>query len=363
MIKRYEEELTRYLGEANRAYDARHWQRAEEFLFLGADRLEALLREGPEDFASARAAQLGEVLDFIEHVRAHRKGEPAVGVAASAAEQLFAVEDRPAITLDDVAGLTELKALIQLRLVEPLRSPAITRKHGIRSGGAVLLYGPPGTGKTLIARALAGTIQAAFIAVKSSDLLDSLYGSTEKRIAALFRQARQYPLAIVFLDELDAIGGNRDHADPHLRRFLNQLLTELDGFAGKAEHVLVLGATNKPWLLDPALLRPGRMDECLYVPLPDEESRQALWRLGLRNRIVQGPIDHAVLSQASAGLSGAEIQRICERASEQACQTELRTGRETGVTEDGLLALIPAQAGNLHQSEIAELERFARKVA
>jgi SpoVK/Ycf46/Vps4 family AAA+-type ATPase len=363
MIKRYEEELTRYLGEANRAYDAGQGQRAEEFLLLGADRLEALLREGPEDFASARAVQLGEVLDFIEHLRTQRKAEPRLGAAAGAAAQLFLVEDKPAITLDDVAGLTELKALIQLRLVEPLRAPEITRKHGIRAGGGVLLYGPPGTGKTLIARALAGTIQAAFIAVKSSDLLDSLYGSTEKRIAALFRQARQYPLAIVFLDELDAIGGNRDQADPHQRRFLNQLLTELDGFAGKAEHVLVLGATNRPWLLDPALLRPGRMDECLYVPLPDEESRQELWRLGLRGRVVDGPIDALLLSQESAGLSGAEIRRICERASEQACRTELRTGQETGVTQAGLLALIPAGAARLHQSEIVELERFAQRVA
>jgi len=363
VIKRYEEELTRYLGEANRAYDARQWKRAEEFLFLSGERLEALIREGPGEFAAARAAQLGEVLDFIEHVRAQRAGEPTLGAAAGAAEKLFQVEAKPAVTLDDVAGLTELKALIQLRLVEPLRSPEITRKHGIRAGGGVLLYGPPGTGKTLIARAIAGTIQAAFISVKSSDLLDSLYGSTEKRIAALFRQAREYPLAVVFLDELDALGGNRDQADPHQRRFLNQLLTELDGFAGKAEHVLVMGATNKPWLLDPALLRPGRMDECLYIPLPDAESRQELWRMGLRGRVVEGLIDAAVLSEASAGLSGAEIQRICERASEQACQAELRTGQATGVTQAGLQALIPAEAMQLHQSEIAELERFARRVA
>lgn len=362
MIKRYEEELTRYLGEANRAYDARQWKRAEEFLFLGGDRLESLIREGPGDFAPARAAQLGEVLDFIEHVRGQRTGEPKLGAGSESAEKLFRVEEKPAITLDDVAGMSELKALIQLRLIEPLRSPEITRKHGIRTGGGVLLYGPPGTGKTLIARAIAGTIQAAFIAVKSSDLLDSLYGSTEKRIAALFRQAREYPLAIVFLDEIDAIGGNRDQADPHLRRFLNQLLTELDGFAGKAEHVLVMGATNKPWLLDPALLRPGRMDECLHIALPDDDSRRELWKLGLRARIVWGPIDEAALSAASAGLSGAEIQRICERASEQACQSELRTGQETGVTQDKLLALIPADAAHLHDSEVAELNRFARRV-
>jgi len=362
MIKHYEEDLTRYLGEANRAYDARQWKRAEEFLLLGGDRLETLIQEGPADFVPVRTVQLGEVLDFIQHVRRQRAGEPQLGAAAAPAEQPFRVEKRPAVTLADVAGMSELKALIQLRLVEPLRSPAITRKHRIRTGGGVLLYGPPGTGKTLMARAIAGTIQAAFIAVKASDLLDSLYGATEKRIAALFRQAREYPLAVVFLDELDALGSNRDQADPHLRRFLNQLLTELDGFAGKAEHVLFLGATNKPWLLDPALLRPGRIDECLYVALPDEESRRELWQLGLRGRLTTGTMDPAVLSAVSAGLSGAEIQRICERASEQACQTELRTGQETGVTQTDLLALVPTNAATLHQRELVELEQFARRV-
>jgi len=372
MIRHYEEELSRYLAEADRAFSQRQWIRAEEFLLLGGERLESLIREGPAEFRPARAAQLGEVLDLVEETRDRRtvpntpqeaKAEKAAASlrAGGTVETVFAVEARPSVTLDDVAGMAPLKALVRLRLIEPFRSPAITRKHGIRPGGGFLLYGPPGTGKTLIARAIAGTIEAAFLSVKASDLLDSLYGSTEKRIAALFRQARALPLAIVFLDELDAIGGDRDRADPHLRRFLTQLLTELDGFSGRAENVFVIGATNRPWLLDPALLRPGRMDECLYVGLPDQASREALWARGVRGRAVAGPIDAAALAHSSAGLSGAEIQRVCERASEDACQAELQTGRETGVSQAALLALIPPDAGEKHRAEVEQLERFSNR--
>ena len=245
----------KFLDAAQTAYSRRELNRAEEYLFLAADRIEQLLPLSPAGLIGARLKAVEEIGDFIEQIQGEKfkdcklAVEPGSQASGKPTERaLFSVEEKPAIKLADVAGMSTLKELIRTKLIYPLRDPETTKKYGVKRGAGILLYGPPGTGKSMIARAIAGEFDAAFISIKASDVLDCLYGQTEKNIAALFAQAKKYPAAVIFLDELDGLGADRDASDSHMRRFINQLLIELQGFSDGLENIIVLGATNKPWL-------------------------------------------------------------------------------------------------------------------
>lgn len=367
-------ESEKYLDEAHDAYANRDLPKAEHYLFLAADRMERLLPVSPPELVEARLKAVEEIGDFIEQIRGEIKnGAPIVQIdhetPADSKKQatrpgserpLFSVEEKPAIKLDDVAGMDSLKELIRTKLIYPARDPETTRRYGVKRGAGILLYGPPGTGKSMIARAIAGEFDAAFISIKASDVLDCLYGQTEKNIAALFTQARKYPSAVVFIDELDGLGADRDNSDSHMRRFINQLLVELQGFSGNLDNLIVMGATNKPWLLDKALIRSGRLDEMFYVPLPDEATRREIWRLNLENKIKDGTVDIDALTGVSEGLSGADIARVCAKANTEAYRKAVQTREEVPITQADLLRFFPREPAQLHRAELAQLESFGR---
>src|SRR5690606_28653953 len=160
----------------------------------------------------------------------------------------------------------------------PLRSPESFRRLGIRPAKGFLLFGPPGTGKTLIAKAVAREAEANFVSTKSSDLLSKWYGESEKQVSRLFQRARQVAPTVIFIDEIDALAPSRGGGlgEPAVtERVVNTILAEMDGLE-ELQGVVVIGATNRPTLLDPALLRPGRFDELVYVPVPEESGRRKI---------------------------------------------------------------------------------------
>jgi len=220
------------------------------------------------------------------------------------------------ITFDDIAGLVEVKQTLMQRLVFPLRYPEKIKKYRISTGGGMLLFGPSGTGKTLLARAIAGETGLPFFVIKSSEILSMYYGQSEKQLADLFAEAKRQPQgAVVFLDEIDAIGAKRsDGMNEASRRLINQLLQELDGVEGKNEKMIFIAATNEPWLLDEALLRPPRFVETCFVPLPDESARLELFQLALSGCPVAKDVLPEELIRQSDGFSGADIVNLCERA-------------------------------------------------
>ena len=234
--------------------------------------------------------------------------------------------ERPGITLADVGGMQEVKARLDAAFLAPLRNPELRRAYGKSLKGGILLYGPPGCGKTFVGRALAGELGAGFVNVGISDVLDMYTGRSERNITEVFEFARSHAPTVVFLDELDAIGAKR--ATMHnsgMRTVVNQLLMEMDGVEADNEGVFVVGATNQPWDVDPALRRPGRLDRTLFVSPPDEEARAAIFRHHLADRPVEG-IDVAWLARKSAGLSGADIAHVCETATEFALMEGARSG-------------------------------------
>lgn len=242
-----------------------------------------------------------------------------------AADGLYDVE-QVGLKLADVGGMLEVKARLEAAVLAPLRNPELVKLYGKSLSGGLLLYGPPGCGKTFIARALAGEIDAKFIAVSLADVLDMYIGRSERNIHELFEIARANSPCVIFLDEVDALGQKRSQMrNSATRGTVNQLLTEMDGVSAANDGVYVLGATNQPWDVDVALRRPGRFDRMLLVLPPDEPAREAILRYHLKHRPVAN-IDTAKIARQTDGYSGADLAYICEGAAERALLDSAHTG-------------------------------------
>ena len=260
----------------------------------------------------------------------------------------FEVIDRPPIRYSDVGGLSkqirELRDVVEL----PLTQPEVFKEIGIEPPKGVLLYGPPGTGKTLLAKAVAGESKATFIHVVGSELVQKYIGEGAKLVRDVFKMAREKAPAIIFIDEIDAVAGRRTDtnsgADREVQRTLIQLLAEMDGFK-PLEGVAIIGATNRIDILDPAILRPGRFDRLIYVPLHDKEARKDIFKVHLR-KIRKGRIDIEKLARLTAGFSGADIKAVITEAGLRA----VNEGRKK-IMMDDLLWAIKHISGDVRREE------------
>jgi len=225
-------------------------------------------------------------------------------------------EDRPKVTFADVAGADEAKADLS-EVVDILSRPHKYLELGARLPRGVLLVGPPGTGKTLLARAVAGEAGVPFFSISGSEFVEMFVGVGASRVRDLFVQAKAVEPAIVFVDELDAVGRRRGAGvgatNDEREQTLNQLLVEMDGFA-EHQQVILLAATNRPDVLDPALLRPGRFDRQIVVPLPDWRGREGILRIHTRHLHVAADVDLERLARTTTGLSGADLANLCNEA-------------------------------------------------
>ncbi|MBI4565725.1 MAG: AAA family ATPase [Planctomycetes bacterium] len=222
----------------------------------------------------------------------------------------------PKVRWEHVGGLDEVKQLLRERVELPLKKPESFTRLGIKPPKGVLLYGPPGTGKTLLAKAVATEAGANFITAKGSALLSKWYGESEKKIAELFQRARQVTPSILFFDELDSLAPVRGGSlgEPQVtERVVNQILAEMDGME-ELRGVVVLAASNRPDLIDPALLRPGRIDEIVYVPIPDARTRLEIIKAQTKNMALDRDVDLAKLAELTDRFTGADIAGACMKA-------------------------------------------------
>src|SRR6266851_1403909 len=287
--------------------------------FVGAD-LEALCRE-------AAMIALRRVLPHIDYERGYIPYETLVNLNITMADfQVALREVEPSTTRevyvevsettwDDIGGLEKAKALLTEGVEWPLRYPEIYARARVEPPRGVLLAGPPGSGKTLIARALANQCEASFISIKGPELLSKWVGESEKGVREVFRRAKQAAPCIVFFDEIDALAPRRGgDIDGHVGdRVIAQLLTEMDGVEGR-EGVIVVAATNRPELVDTALLRPGRFDLVVELAYPNEEERRAIFSIHTKGRPLAPDITMEELASLTEGRSGADIEAICRRA-------------------------------------------------
>jgi len=236
--------------------------------------------------------------------------------------------EAPQIRWDDIGGLDQARDRLKEGVELPLKHPDAFRRLGIRPAKGFLLYGPPGTGKTLLAKAAARESEANFIATKSSDLLSKWYGESEQQIARLFNRARQVAPTIIFIDELDSLVPARGGGlgEPQVtERVVNTILSEMDGLE-ELQNVVVIGATNRPTLIDPALLRPGRFDELIYVGTPDTAGRRRILAIHTRGMPLAGDVDLEKIAQRADRFTGADLEDLVRRAG----LTALRRGLDTG---------------------------------
>ncbi|HEV7762548.1 MAG TPA: AAA family ATPase [Acidimicrobiales bacterium] len=284
-------------------------------------------------------------------------GAMATGVPDTADELLDQWADSDALTeisvgelsapgtrLSDVGGMDDVKRRLELSFLAPLRNPELRAQFGKSMRGGLVLWGPPGCGKTFIARALAGELGANFYEVGLSDVLDMWIGSSERNLHAVFDTARRTRPCVLCFDEIDAIGQKRTQlrsGGGAMRGVVNQFLSELDGASTDNDGLFVLAATNHPWDVDPALLRPGRFDRMLLVLPPDPAAREAILRLHLRGKPAEA-LDLRRVVQATDGLSGADLALICDHATEQAMAASMEAGVVRPIRQSDLLDAVRA---------------------
>merc|ERR1711998_363752 len=227
------------------------------------------------------------------------------------------VVEVPNITWDDIGGLVDVKRELRELVQYPVEHPEKFEKFGMSPSKGVLFYGPPGCGKTLLAKAIANECQANFISIKGPELLTMWFGESESNVRDVFDKARSASPCVLFFDELDSIARSRGSSSGDGGgagdRVINQILTEMDGVGAK-KSVFIIGATNRPDIIDSAVMRPGRLDQLIYIPLPDQPSRMSILKANLRKSPVAKDVDIDFLANNTQGFSGADLTEICQRA-------------------------------------------------
>ncbi len=264
------------------------------------------------------------------------------------------------ITFDDIAGLDEAKNAFNEKVVMPLQHPEIYAKYGKKVGGGILLYGLPGTGKTMFAEAASNELNALFIPIKCSDIKSKWYGDSEQNVKNIFAKARKASKVILFFDEFEAIGAKRtDNSDNGNNDLVPQILAEMQGVGSSSSKsmIMVIAATNKPWAIDSAFLRPGRFDEKIYIPLPDFTARKKLFELKL-SKIPTDNVDLDYLSNITEGYNGADIEEFVEKLKQTAINESIKSGKDHLINMDDIKKVETTMHSSVSKEDIERLKEF-----
>ncbi|KAK4589411.1 hypothetical protein RGQ29_020121 [Quercus rubra] len=303
-----------------------------------------------------------EVLNSMAVTNDHFSDALGTSTASALRETIVEV---PNVSWKDIGGLESVKRELQETVQYPVEHPEKFEKFGMSPSRGVLFYGPPGCGKTLLAKAIANECQANFISIKGPELLTMWFGESEANVRDVFDKARQSAPCVLFFDELDSIAIQRGNgigdAGGAADRVLNQLLTEMDGLSSK-KTIFVIGATNRPDIIDPALLRPGRLDQLIYIPLPDESSRLQIFKACLRKSPVSKDVDLTALAKLTGGFSGADITEICQRACKYAIREDIQKDIEREKREiDAMEEESANEVAEIKAAHFEESLKFARR--
>lgn len=271
-------------------------------------------------------------------------------------------EGIPDTTFDDVIGMEDVKKTIRSRVIDQIKFPELYEQFGLSGGTGILLYGLPGTGKTTIARAIAHEVSAPMYVVKLSDVMNKWVGESEKRIHSLFEKARSTPVSIIFFDDFDALGGERSDDNNVNNKIIVELINQMDGFRKNTNTIVLLAATNNPWIIDSAIMR--RFEHHIYVPLANHDARIAMLQKQLKNIPTAADIDYSALSDMIKGYNGADIVAVIKNAKTAALERTKeaqRNGESTisPVTYDDLVSAARQHKTSVNPKDIARLREYA----
>jgi transitional endoplasmic reticulum ATPase len=271
------------------------------------------------------------------------------------------VSERPDISYDDVAGMEDVKQEIRLKMIYPFTHPELARRYGVGTGGGVLLYGPPGTGKTMMAKATAHELDATFFVISPAQIMSKWVGEAEQNVQRLFDAAKAHDKSVIFIDEVEALVPRRKSGGSTvMQRVVPQILQELEGFDRTSDRALLfIGATNKPWMLDEAMLRPGRLDTKVYVALPDAPARLKLLEIYLGCRPVADDVDFGKLCDLLEGYSGADIKNIASQAATRPFLESVAGNEPRAITMADVLDVLEDTAPSVRASDLVRYEKFA----
>lgn len=338
-------------------------QAAECMLELADNAKTAQLREQHETYARELIDLARDCDQAVSQKRPAPRAKARESDESGADATDWIVRDKPTIGFDDIAGLQDVKEEIRLKMIYPPQHPDLAQKYGIQTGGGVLLYGPPGTGKTMLAKAIAHEIESTFFVISAAQLLSKWVGEAEQNVARLFAAAKAEPSAVIFIDEIEALVPRRQSdTSSVMQRVVPQILQELEGFDRKADRCLLfIGATNRPWLLDEAMLRPGRFDSRIHIPLPDAPARYRLLEMYLvENRPVAPDVDLGKLCDLLDGYSGADIRSIADRAAALPFMEAIGGSEPRPISMADVLQIMEVTLPSINKADLVRFEEFER---
>jgi transitional endoplasmic reticulum ATPase len=351
------------------AYRAGSYAEARPFLMQAADAMIQIAAETPDEARRRRRkAMAAELIEFARQCdsraadrKAGRRQAAKDGDDRTTDASDWIVREKPSVRFDDIAGLDDVKQEIRMKMIYPFSHPELAARYRIASGGGLLLYGPPGTGKTMIAKAIAAEIDATMFVVSPAQLLSKWVGEAEQNVRKLFDAARAEPRAIIFIDEIEALVPSRRESNSSvMTRVVPQILQELEGFdRGSDSHpLLFVGATNEPWALDNAVMRPGRFDAKVYVPLPDAPARHRLLDIYLGGRPLDPDVDFADLVGRTEGYSGADIKALAEKAATIPFLDAVGGAQPRPIRLADVLGVLAEMAPSVKKKDLVRFEEF-----
>lgn len=351
-----------YYQKALKAKENSDFKNAKLNFLLAAQTLLEMCKESPAPLKEVRLKNAKTLLEMASKldnkISKEEKSNHSNNNQQDETETKWDKQNIPDISFDDVAGLDEVKESVKMRVILPIKNKEVFSKYNKKVGGGILLYGLPGTGKTMIAKAIAHEINASFYEVKCSDIVSKWVGESERNIKNLFVEARKNKVAVIFFDEFEAIAAKRGSNSTVMNRIVPELLAQIQGFNDNDCMLLLLAATNRPWDIDSAMLRPGRFNELIYVPLPDYESRLKILQLELNNIPMDASIDLSIVSKKLEGFNGSDIVEFCDRLKEGPIIRTLNSEINQYVTNNDIDKTLEKVKSSVSKEDIKNLDKF-----
>ncbi len=346
-FKKYQEKGVQALKEENNEEAKKYLLKAAEALFkLAKNNTGSLKKQWEESANNIYEKALAIEIDGESHARPSSKKSPrkrSKNQPDDTTNTFVPMTTIPDIGFEDVIGLEDVKKYIKMNVIKPFENPEIYKIFKKEAGGGALLYGPPGTGKTMIAKAIANEVGAVFYSIKASDIMSKWVGESEQNVKNLFEAVRSHDITVLFIDEIESITTKRgSHNSSVLDRVVSEFLSQLDGFNEETDNVtMLLAATNVPSKIDEAIMRPGRFDRLIYIPLPEKEARVAILKKMIDQVPIENDLDFEMISEITDGFSGADLKGLVETTKTYAIERTLDTGDVSVISsEDFLEAMI-----------------------